>query len=113
MMAAPQSGVGLYRPRAAPISPRSPLKACACHRDRVRTVSLSLHNRALTVFGFSPLIALVSERRVTNAQILDYERTESPPFHGSPGRSGTSRSDTVRAASSETPRVERSSDELK
>lgn len=43
--------------------------------DRTRVVRLSLLNRAITVFGFSPQIALVHERRDTNAQLYDYERT--------------------------------------
>ena len=43
-------------------------------RDRTRTLSLSLHNRAVTVFGFSPRLSLVNEKRETNAQLLDYER---------------------------------------
>ena len=51
------------------------LEAPRHRRDCVRTISLSLHHRAVTVFGFSSRIALVSERRETNAQTLDYERT--------------------------------------
>ena len=42
--------------------------------DKTRTLSLSLHNRAITVFGFSPRLTLVNERLETNAQALDYER---------------------------------------
>ena len=42
--------------------------------DRTRTLSLSVHNRAVTVLGFSPRLSLVNERRETNAQALDYER---------------------------------------
>ncbi|MCY4467750.1 MAG: surface lipoprotein assembly modifier [Thiotrichales bacterium] len=45
--------------------------------DRLRIVSGSVYNRALTVFGFSPRITLVNERRETNAQALDYQRTRS------------------------------------
>ena len=44
-------------------------------RDTLLTLSISVHNRALTVFGFSPRISLVNERRETNAQLLDYRRT--------------------------------------
>ena len=42
--------------------------------DRTRTLSLSVHNRAVTLLGFSPRVSLVTERRKTNAQTLDYER---------------------------------------
>ncbi len=43
-------------------------------RDRTRTLSVSVHNRAVTMFGFSPRVSLVREERETNAQALDYER---------------------------------------
>ncbi len=43
-------------------------------KDRTRTLSLSVHNRAVTLLGFSPRLSLVTERRKTNAQTLDYER---------------------------------------
>ena len=43
--------------------------------DRTRSLRLSLHNRALTVYGFSPEIVVVNEARETNAQLYDYERT--------------------------------------
>ena len=46
-------------------------------RDRVRTVSGSVHNRAFTVFGFSPRLSVVDERRDTNAQALDYKRARA------------------------------------
>ncbi len=42
--------------------------------DETRTLSLSVHNRAVTVLGFSPRISLINEQRETNAQGLDYER---------------------------------------
>ncbi len=42
--------------------------------DKTRTLSLSLHNRALTVLGFSPRVTLINEKRETNAQTLNYER---------------------------------------
>ena len=42
--------------------------------DKTQTLSLSIHNRAFTVFGFSPRVTLINERRETNAQALDYER---------------------------------------
>ena len=43
--------------------------------DRTRSVRLSVHNRGLTVFGFSPAIVAVHEERDTNAQAYDYTRT--------------------------------------
>ena len=42
--------------------------------DETQTLSLSVHNRALTVLGFSPRLSLIREERDTNAQTLDYER---------------------------------------
>ncbi|MDD9990743.1 MAG: surface lipoprotein assembly modifier [Rhodospirillales bacterium] len=43
--------------------------------DRTRSLRLSVHNRALTVYGFSPELVVVNEQRETNAQLYDYERT--------------------------------------
>ena len=43
-------------------------------RDRLRTLSVSVHNRAVTVFGFSPRLSFINETRETNAQTLGYER---------------------------------------
>ena len=43
-------------------------------RDTTQTLSLSVHNRAVTVLGFSPRLSLINEQRETNAQTLDYER---------------------------------------
>ena len=43
--------------------------------DRTRSYRLSTHNRALTVLGFSPELALVRETRDSNAQLHDYGRT--------------------------------------
>ena len=43
--------------------------------DRTRSVRLSVHNRGITVMGFSPAIVAVHEERETNAQLYDYERT--------------------------------------
>ena len=43
-------------------------------RDETQTLSVSLHNRAVTVLGFSPRVSVVNEQRDTNAQALDYER---------------------------------------
>ena len=45
--------------------------------DKTRTLSLSVHNRAVTVLGFSPRLSLVNEQRETNAQALDYERNRA------------------------------------
>ena len=42
--------------------------------DETQTLSASVHNRALTVLGFSPRLSLIREERDTNAQTLDYER---------------------------------------
>ena len=45
--------------------------------DRTQLLSLSVHNRAVTVLGFSPRLSLVNEQRETNAQALDYERNRA------------------------------------
>ena len=45
--------------------------------DETRTLSLSVHNRALTVLGFSPRLSLVNEQRETNAQALGYDRNRA------------------------------------
>ena len=44
-------------------------------RDRTRIARLTVHNRALTLYGFSPQIAWVREFRDTNAQLYDYRRS--------------------------------------
>ena len=44
-------------------------------KDYTRSLRASVHNRALTLFGFSPQVSLVHEVRKTNAQIYDYKRT--------------------------------------
>ena len=46
----------------------------APRRDRTLTLSVSLLNRALTIFGFSPQLAVVHENRRTNAQAQSYKR---------------------------------------
>ncbi len=46
-------------------------------RDLLQTLSVSVHNRAITFFGFSPSISLVNERRETNAQTLDFKRNRA------------------------------------
>ena len=43
-------------------------------KDETHTLSASVHNRALTVLGFSPRLSFIREERDTNAQTLDYER---------------------------------------
>ncbi len=45
--------------------------------DRIRSLSVSAHNRAWTAFGFSPRLSLINERRDTNAQALDYRRNRA------------------------------------
>ncbi len=47
----------------------------APREDRVRSLRASVHNRAFTLYGFSPQLALVNEVRTTNAQLYDYGRT--------------------------------------
>ena len=42
--------------------------------DRTRTLSLSVFNRAFTLFGFSPKLILTNDVRDTNAQLHDYRR---------------------------------------
>ncbi len=46
-------------------------------RDRTQVLKVSLLNRSLTVFGFSPQVVLVNEARSTNAQIYDYRRNRA------------------------------------
>ena len=45
--------------------------------DRLRILSGSVYNRALTVFGFSPRVSVINEERETNAQALDYTKTRA------------------------------------
>ena len=47
----------------------------AAREDRTRTLSVSLYNRAFTLFGFSPQLVVTHEVRESNAQLHDYERT--------------------------------------
>ena len=42
--------------------------------DETHTLSASVHNRAVTVLGFSPRLSFIREERDTNAQTLDYDR---------------------------------------
>ena len=43
--------------------------------DRTWSVRASVHNRGITLMGFSPQLVAVHERRKSNAQLHDYERT--------------------------------------
>ena len=43
--------------------------------DETYNLRASVHNRALTFFGFSPEVSLIHEVRNTNAQLYDYKRT--------------------------------------
>ncbi|MCY3671530.1 MAG: surface lipoprotein assembly modifier, partial [Alphaproteobacteria bacterium] len=45
--------------------------------DETHTLSVSVHNRALTVLGFSPRLSVVREERDTNAQALGYNRNRA------------------------------------
>ena len=44
-------------------------------KDTTRTLRASVHNRAVTVLGFSPELVVVREERKSTAQLHDYERT--------------------------------------
>ena len=46
-------------------------------RDRIRSFSVSVLNRAFTVFGFSPQLVLIHDVRLTNAQAQDYDRNRA------------------------------------
>ena len=46
-------------------------------RDRSRTFSVSVLNRAFAPFGFSPQVVLIHETRLTNAQAQDYDRNRA------------------------------------
>ena len=43
--------------------------------DRTRSVRASVYNRAITLYGFSPQVAVVHEIRKSNAQLYNYKRT--------------------------------------
>ena len=47
----------------------------APREDETRSLSVSAHNRGLTLWGFSPRVSLVRESRESNAQLHNYERT--------------------------------------
>ena len=46
-------------------------------RDRIRSFSVSVLNRAFTLFGFSPQLVLIHDVRLTNAQAQDYDRNRA------------------------------------
>ena len=46
-------------------------------RDLTRIAAVSLHNRALDLFGFSPEVALVREVRDSNAALHDYQKNRA------------------------------------
>ena len=46
-------------------------------RDRIRSFSFSVLNRAVTLYGFSPQLALIHDARLTNAQAQDFERSRA------------------------------------
>ena len=46
-------------------------------KDETHILSASVHNRAVTVLGFSPRLSLIREERDTNAQTLDYKRNRA------------------------------------
>ena len=43
--------------------------------DRTRSLSLSLHKRDFTLYGFSPQVVVTYEQRDSNAQLISYDRT--------------------------------------
>ena len=43
--------------------------------DRTRMLRASVYNRDFTLYGFSPELVVVNEKRTSNAQAHDYERT--------------------------------------
>ena len=49
----------------------------APRKDRTRILRATVHNRAFTLFGFSPQLVVTNEARDTNAQLYDYKRTRA------------------------------------
>ena len=49
----------------------------ANRKDLLTELRLSLFNRGMAVYGFSPKLTLARERRRTNEQLLDYRRTRA------------------------------------
>ena len=46
-------------------------------KDRTRVLTATVLNRAFTLFGFSPELVAVNERRDSNAQLFDYRRNRA------------------------------------
>ena len=56
----------------------SPSRATARRgEDRTRILRATVHNRAFTLYGFSPQLVVTNEARDTNAQLYDYKRTRA------------------------------------
>ena len=55
--------------------PRGCPTDCPSREDRTRTLSLSLHKRDFTLYGFSPQVVVIHEERDSNAQLISYDRT--------------------------------------
>ena len=49
----------------------------APRQDRTRILRATVHNRAFTLYGFSPQLVVTNETRDTNAQLYDYKRTRA------------------------------------
>ena len=49
----------------------------APRKDRTRILRATVHNRAFTLYGFSPQLVVTNEARDTNAQLYDYKRTRA------------------------------------
>ncbi len=56
------SGWGVFTPGGGP------------RKDQTRTLSVSVHNRGLTLLGFSPQLILANDERKSNAQLHGYKR---------------------------------------
>ena len=49
----------------------------APREDRTRILRATVHNRAFTLYGFSPQLVVTNEARDTNAQLYDYKRARA------------------------------------
>ena len=49
----------------------------APREDRTRILRATAHNRAFTLYGFSPQLVVTNETRDTNAQLYDYKRNRA------------------------------------
>ena len=61
-----------YQGNWAPFTPDG-----SAREDRTRILRASVFNRAFTVYGFSPKLALVNEARESTAQLYDYRRNRA------------------------------------